>query len=215
MNVCQKFSIRAALAFAYTNFINNIALLLQLIAISVGMYATFALVIKLVSHVVVNDTTFLLLRLLLPAVYIIAGIISVIIKVGETKICLGIKDGTPVTIRMLLSSKELILKAVSAELLYVQLVALGLIAFIIPGIIVAVMYNFYLFVLIDTNCNVWEAFKKSALITKSCRWKIFAYLVIDVVLMILSFGLLAPVTALGKTYIYRQLHSRQRTTTFV
>lgn len=91
-------------------------------------------------------------------------------------------------------------------------VVLGLIAFIIPGIILALMFFFVKFLVIDRDMNPVDAMKESIRITKGNRFELLVLALLVLVLNVvgalcIGLGLLisVPVTSLALMRAYRLL----------
>lgn len=98
------------------------------------------------------------------------------------------------------------------SLLYAIVVLVGLFAFVIPGIYLALRYGFYWFAIIDGRKGVFDAFHESARITTSVKWQLILFglaslLVIFLGFLALGVGVLAavPVSLLASTHLYRVL----------
>lgn len=217
MAAIQKFSIRSALKFGFNAFIDHIWLFIQLIFAFIGLSIATALVsytlfvglnklhvagIMGLNGVFATFTTYALV------VFTAAWTLRLIVTIGITGIYLDIVDEKKVSVSTLFNQNHLVLKALLASWLYSFLVLLGLMLCIVPGIMIAVIYNFFLYELVDRNCGIFEAFTRSAAITKGSRLKLFQYLVIDWIVSWV-FIVLKPITTLGEAYIYRQLDQRE------
>src|SRR3990167_7751866 len=95
------------------------------------------------------------------------------------------------------------------------LVVLGIIALIIPGIILALGFIFSQYLVIDKGRGAIESLKESWRITKGHRWELFLFLLVLAVLNILGVlallvGLLVsvPVTMLAVVHAYRTLEHK-------
>ena len=95
------------------------------------------------------------------------------------------------------------------------LVVLGIIALIIPGIILALGFIFSQYLVIDKGRGAIESLKESWRITKGHRWELFIFVLVLAVLNILGVlallvGLLVsvPVTMLAVVHAYRTLEHK-------
>jgi uncharacterized membrane protein len=73
--------------------------------------------------------------------------------------------------------KKFIIYYVTALLLSI-IIMIGTILIIVPGVICAVMFAFAIYLIIDKDINIVDAFKKSAEITKGSRWHILLLFII-------------------------------------
>lgn len=99
-----------------------------------------------------------------------------------------------------------------AELLSGLCIALGFILLIIPGLILAIMWFFVKYLVIDKNLTPIAAMKESARMTKGHRWDLLAFLLLIIIINIIGVlcivvGLLItiPVTGLATAHAYRAL----------
>lgn len=109
----------------------------------------------------------------------------------------------------------LMLKYLIAGILYILTMIVGLLLFIIPGIIFAVRLSFYPYVLVDKKTGPIEALKRSWEMTNGrvCKLLIYGLISFGVFLLgllALAIGLLVaiPVISLGQAHIYRKLSTR-------
>lgn len=193
-----KFSLRAALKFGFNAFVDNIVLFILFGLAVIAAYGATSLLVKLISYTAAAPAADTVARVCVIAISILSGVYMTIIS-------LLIIDNKEVTLSALAAYNHLLLKALWGNFIYTIMIVFGFICLIIPGVIVAIMYYFFLYELIDTNCSVSDAFGQSLQITSGSRWKIFAYLVISTSLLGLSGSLLSPVVYLGGAYIYRRL----------
>ena len=101
-----------------------------------------------------------------------------------------------------------------AALLSGVLIAIGFVLLIIPGLMLATMWFFVKYLVVDKNLTPVAAMKESAMITKGHRWALLGFLVLIILINILGViclvvGLLVsiPVTGLATVHAYRTLSS--------
>jgi uncharacterized membrane protein len=106
-------------------------------------------------------------------------------------------------------------KFVGGNLLSGLIVIGGMILFIIPGIIWAVMFSFVSYLIIDKNLGPIEAIKESARITKGYRWALFRLgilagliILLGVVCLVVGTLVAVPVASLAVAHAYRVLGNR-------
>lgn len=104
------------------------------------------------------------------------------------------------------------LKYLGTKLLVAILIVFGLILFIVPGIIVGLMFMFAAYFVVDRGLAPLEAMAESRRITAGHRWHLFGFALLLILLNILGIlclfvGLLVttPVTALAVVHAYRSL----------
>jgi len=70
------------------------------------------------------------------------------------------------------SSCKYLLNLIIGSLIYIMLTVLGLLAFIVPGIIIAVRLSFYCFFIVLDDLKPIDALKKSAQVTREYTWQL-------------------------------------------
>jgi len=106
-------------------------------------------------------------------------------------------------------------KFLGASLLATLALAIGLVLFIVPGLIAMVLFMFSTFLVIDRGLGPIDALKTSMEMTKGNRWPLFGFillcmLIIFVGILALGVGLLVavPIVGLAFVYAYRLLSGR-------
>lgn len=109
---------------------------------------------------------------------------------------------------------------VAASLLVGVMIVLGLIFFIVPGLVLATMYLFVFYPIAERGLGPIKAMSLSALITRGNRWRLFLFLLLLLLVNIvgalaLLVGLLVagPVSALASAHAYRFLLARSEAAT--
>lgn len=148
--------------------------------------------------------------------WIIGAIFLVIIRIGYNKILLRIHDGENPKFTDIFKEYKTFWKYFAVSILFQLIVLLGLIFFIIPGIILLVRLSFSLLIVIDTKIGPITAMKESRAITKDSFLKLFFFWIIIVFinfigLMIFGIGLLItiPMTTLAVIHVYRTLSQKK------
>jgi len=138
--------------------------------------------------------------------------LQIIFSLGFMKIALKFYDNEKPEISDIFSQYPLFLKYLLATILSVIIVTLGLILFIVPGIIFAIRFWFFGYFIVDKNLGAIESLKKSWEITKGNTWNLFIFLILLALINILGFlalviGLLlsVPTTLLAQAFVYRKL----------
>ena len=139
-------------------------------------------------------------------------VLSIIIGMGVLKIYLKVVDGQSYKLEDILSTTHLWLKYLLGSLLYGAIVMIGLLLLIVPGIILAVKYQYLMYLVIDEELGPLEALGKSGRITNGNKFNLFIWgLVMALVNVVgaLAFfvGLFVtiPLTSIASAYIYRKL----------
>ncbi len=135
-----------------------------------------------------------------------------VVSMGLIKISLNFCDGVASRIRTLFEPWKLILRYIGGTILYFLIILGGLILLIVPGIIWAIKYQFYVYLIVDKKMRVLESIKKSGEITKGSIWLLFLFGLAVIGINILGFvclivGLLAtiPLTMVAYAFVYRKL----------
>ena len=88
-------------------------------------------------------------------------------------------QGTPIDLKKCVSqSRKHLFNLMAGTLIYIFFTFLGLLAFIIPGIIIAVRLSFYCFFIVLDDLTPLDALKKSAQVTKGYTWQIANVLIV-------------------------------------
>lgn len=99
-----------------------------------------------------------------------------------------------------------------ASLLIGIMVFIGLLIFVIPGIIVAMVFYFTTYIVVDKNLGPINALKESARITEGHRWRLFLFSLavvginlVGALVFFVGLFITVPITALALIHIYRTL----------
>lgn len=140
------------------------------------------------------------------------SVISLILRTGVLKIALGFafaQSAKPVDFK---ATFKQYLRCFFGWIIYLLMIILGLIVFIVPGIILAVRYQFFEFFILRYNLGIFESFNQSEILTERYRGKLFGFN-IAATLFALS-GLLAccigiyitaPIAIVTWTYVFTRL----------
>lgn len=175
----------------------------------------FALIVWLVNAIVQlpqNDDASGVTRFVFN---VIGWVIGQLIAIGWIKLALDIVDGVRPSANAILERFSLFIPYVVAAVIFSVMVSLGLILLIVPGIILAIVFGFYGFHIIDTSeKNPIEALRRSAQITKGSRLQLFllglVLIGINILgLLVLIVGVLftSGISLLAIAYVYRRLSS--------
>lgn len=146
---------------------------------------------------------------------LLSYVINFFLAVGVTMIALNVFDQKPATLKMLYADPAVVWRYFLATVLYMLIILGGTILLIVPGIIWAIKYSQYKYIVIEKNIGPWEALKLSGRITKGSRWNIFFFFVLVGLLnvlgaIVLGVGLLVtiPVSMMASVWVYRKLLGR-------
>jgi uncharacterized membrane protein len=151
---------------------------------------------------------------------LLSTIVNTLIGLGLTNIALKLADRQPVELSDLWSRAHLFLNYLVAEILYGLMVAVGLVLLIVPGIIVAIIFSFFAYVIVDHEAGPIESLSQSAAITKGARMDLFVFGLVLIGLNLLGaialgVGLFVttPISMVAVAYVYRQLAAQTGGTT--
>ncbi len=158
-----------------------------------------------------------LIQFVLGAVPYLGGCVQFIIggtiMVGIWRAVLGMIGGRKPDLGMMFSGFDRFGDAFLASLVAGILIALGFVALIVPGVILALMWLFTNAVLGETSLGFWEAMRESSRLTEGYRWRLFllclaCFLVMMLGVICLCVGVFVAAavnfTALGLAYRFLQ-----------
>ena len=140
-------------------------------------------------------------------------IVSIVSSIFMIKIGLRLYDNDKIGSYDFLSfSTPLFFKFLLGYILYSVLVIIGFILLIVPGIYLAIKYQYVQYLIVDKNMDVIDAFKESGKMTDGHKWNLFLLLLLFVVIaflgaMALGVGLLVaiPIIIVAQAYVYKKL----------
>ena len=194
----NTFTIGEALAYGWKGFWKNLGPLvivgLAVVAVQVGFSV-------LSSQL---DSGFLL-----GVVSFAGSVIAILIALGWIRIGLAITRDEPIELGAMFMFEGW-LRYVIATFLFSLGLYIGLILLVIPGIIFAVVFGFYGWLIVDRDAGIGESFSRSSEITKGNRWNLFALglvlLLVNMVgLLLLVVGVVftAGISLVTLAYVYR------------
>jgi uncharacterized membrane protein len=204
MNV--RLSLKEAILYAVNAVVSNPWYFIKLILAWIGFSILLMLSIAALVLTLVFMSFFSPLLLIIGVLLIY--VFGVFIWVLPAKILLRFfdKGPEPLSLGYFFSQFNfgMLIKILGAAVLFSFIVVAGLLLLIIPGIYLAVKFIFVFFIILDTNCGIIEAFKKSYTITTNNFWRVFALLLI--ISILLNLVILFPVSVLMLIHAYRQLN---------
>lgn len=195
----KKFSIGEAVGFGWETFKKNYLLFIALAAIDliISGLPNFKLEIAKNVSSTINPVIWLLEEL------VQIGVITIVLKVIDSK---------KTDLGDMFENIRLYWRYLSGTLLYGLIVFIGFILLIVPGVIWAIKYQFYGYLIIDKKMKPMDALRKSAEITEGERWNLFilGFALFGVILLgvlALGIGIFAalPVVWIAVAFIYRKL----------
>lgn len=207
-DMAQKmFSKREALRFGWETVKQNLGLILVLVLVSGVIYY-----VPSVIQAVVGEIDGTALGAVSALVTIVFWPFQVAVSLGWLKIGLNFVDGKGSTVNDLFIYWRYFFKYLIAGLVYALIVAGGLILLIVPGIIWAVKFQFWPYLLVDKNLGPIEAIKASGKITQGAKWNLFLFgwllffvNLLGVLALLIGLLVTIPVTMLASAFVYRQL----------
>lgn len=198
------FSKSEAVLFGWNALKKNSRFFLGLLAIMIALNILFSLVMSSFSEEAP--------QVMVTAFCIVFGILEILIGMGIIKISLKFCDQEPARYGELLSAYPLLLNYVAGSIIYGIMVAIGLIFLIVPGLYLALKYQFYGYLIIDQGKGPVEALRLSAALTEGVKWNLVLFWLmlagINILgILALGVGLIAtiPLSWMAIAYVYRRL----------
>lgn len=143
---------------------------------------------------------------------VISYILGVIVQMGLIKVSLGFCDAGKSNFGDLFAPTHLFFKFFFGSILYFLIVVGGLILLIVPGIIWAIKFQFYNYLIIDRGLGPIEALKKSAELTEGVKWDLLAFdltfgiiNVLGALCLVVGLFATVPTTMIAMASVYRKL----------
>ena len=199
----KVFSISEALYFGWATTKSNLGFFIKLLII-VGP-------LLFIPHIIAREAleinTFLGIILHI-ADYALATLISI----GLVKISLIFYDYNKGQLKDLFSQYRLFFKYLLTLVIYTLIVLGGLLLLIIPGIIWAIKFQFFSYLIIDKKLEPIEALKQSSAITRGIKWRLLAFFlvmglinILGALLLLVGLFITVPITMLATAFVYRKL----------
>jgi uncharacterized membrane protein len=202
-NMPKKFVISEAVQFGWDTTKSNI-----------GFFIGLLIVVGLIEYV--PDIIATMIEADAPVLSIIIQIssvvLSMIIVMGLIKIFLRFCDGEKGEFSDLFSCYPLFFKYLVGSILYGLIVSAGLILLIIPGIVWAIKFYFFDYLIVDKGLGPIDALEKSSEITRGVKWDLFIFGILLGIINLMGFlcllvGLFVtiPMTMVATVFVYRKL----------
>lgn len=143
---------------------------------------------------------------------LIAIAVGFIMQLGLIRAYLNLDDGTESKLDVLLSQRHLAWRYFGAMIIYGIAVVIGLILLVIPGIYIALKYQFFGYLIVDKNLGAVEALKKSAELTVGVKWKLIGFSMtivllnlLGVIALLIGLFVTIPMSVMAYVYVYRTL----------
>lgn len=142
-------------------------------------------------------------------------IVSIVSLIFIVKIGLKLYDHPNIgSYEFLFFSTSLFFKFLLGYVMYTLLAIIGFLLLIVPGIYLAIKYQYVQYLIVDKNMDVIEAFKESGRMTDGHKWNLFLLFLLFLAISALGFlalgiGLLVtiPIVIIAQAYVYRKLCS--------
>lgn len=200
----KKFSKEQALRFGWDRMKNNL-----------GFFIVYLIILFIVEWFFSMFAQLFLDRLPSLSLLFYLGYCVVILvsSIFVIKIGLRLYDNEKIGSYDFLSfSTQLFFKFLLGYILYVLLVMVGFILLVVPGIYLAMKFQFVQYLIVDKNTDVIEAFKKSGRMTDGQKWNLFLLMLLYMVIifigvMALGVGILIaiPIVMVAQAYVYKKL----------
>jgi uncharacterized membrane protein len=142
-------------------------------------------------------------------------LLQLFLTVGYLRIQLHVATARPAEMSLLFSGGRYLLRYVVASIAFGLLLLIGLLAFIVPGIYLALKYWPFFYFLIDQDCDVGESFRLAGDYTRGNRivaillWLITVALgVVGLLLLFIGLLLTTPLATLLLTVSYLMMTSQ-------
>lgn len=207
----DKFSINSIIKFGWQAAKNNLSFFIVLIVIVILVNLFLAALSSAIPE-----------RMILLSFFfnVFTSVIGMIVQIGIIKIALGIHDNKKMEYSELFSNTDLLVNFFLGSLLYSLIVGAGFLLFIIPGIIWAIKFQFFDYLIVEQNLKPMEAIKRSGALTKGYKFRLFGLMVVIVFinlagLLALGIGLLftVPVSLMAMVRAYRVLLAKSEANT--
>jgi hypothetical protein len=195
-----SFRIGDAISFGWDRFKDNVGILLGTVAVIVAINFAFSIITRGVDSGLAG-----------ALIALASWVVSIVVGMGVIRIALKITDGHPTEIADLFVLDINFVAYVVASILVSIAVVLGLIFFIIPGIMIALAWGFFAWPIVDRGALVGESITVSANITRGHRWHLLGYFVVLGLFNLLGFITIVgwlittPVSIMATAYVYRRL----------
>jgi len=140
-------------------------------------------------------------------------VVSLVSSIFIVKIGLRLYDNEKIGSYDFLSfSTSLFFKFLLGYVLYTALVVIGLILLVVPGVYLAIKYQYVQYLIVDKNMDVIEAFKESGKMTDGYKWNLFLLVLLFLIIVVmgaLAFGVgllvAIPIVMVAQAYVYKKL----------
>ena len=202
MNTVPRFLKKEALSFGWRTVTANLwfFVCVGFIIIATGSLSQIA------KETGLSDVAFF------PIIGLAFWVLQIFVQLGATKVALKSCDGINATISDLFSQGRLFLRYLGASILYGLIVAGGFILLIVPGIVWAIKFGYFSYVMVDKDLGIVASLKESARLTNGSKGNLF---LLGLLLVLVNFvGAIAlgvglfvtvPLSMVASAFVYRKL----------
>lgn len=119
-----------------------------------------------------------------PVAGIFGQILSIFLYLGVTRIGLNLVSGKAFSVGMLFGGGDKLLRAIGATILYMAMVAVGLVLLIVPGIYLAMRFGQYQVAIVEKNLGILESFAYSSSITTNNRMNLLGLALLSILMIV-------------------------------
>jgi len=199
----DKFSIKEALSYGWETFKAN-----------VPFFIGFMVVMGLLTIVpdYIAEKIFEPKSVGLIMVKVVLRLIGLVLGMASTRISLDIHDSGQPDLSRVATIVPQIPSYLISKILYGLIVLVGLVLLIVPGIIVAYMFLYVGYLVIDRGLGPVAALGESRVVTDGYKMDLFLFSlvvalvnIIGVVCLFVGLFVTIPVTLMASAYVYRRL----------
>jgi uncharacterized membrane protein len=145
-------------------------------------------------------------------IIIISVFVGVIIQIGVTEMLLKLSKGQSAKLLDMIGDYTLAVTFFVGGIVYGLIVLVGLLLFIVPGVVWAIKYSQWRFLVIEKRMGVFESLRESGKITQGSKMDLFVFglalfgiFILSVIPLGLGLVISVPFSMLASVYVYRVL----------
>jgi uncharacterized membrane protein len=146
------------------------------------------------------------------ATRVVLGLFLAGMSLGYFKLALDIVGGESPEFKELFSGFSLLVKYLVASIIYVVVVSVGLVLLVVPGVIWAVQFGFFPYVILEERSGPLKALRRSSELTSGVKARLITFALVFLginLLGILALGIgmiiSIPVSFIACAHVFRQL----------
>lgn len=160
----------------------------------------------------VNDDNSAVTAFVLFVMSVAAWCLRKIYELGLIKVNIDLLEGKKPQFDKLFSTTNLLLKGIAGDILYGLIVLGGLILLVVPGIIFAIKYQYYNYLIADKGMGPIEALRHSGEMTQGVKWRLLGFNLLlglinlaGALALVIGLFYTIPLTLIASTFVYRLL----------